>query len=73
MRFVLSLLQTAQPVKLGLGHGFLTGVTRNRRAGSVPWLKTDSIDPHLGIIRVDKLDGTPLATLWWVLPYVCVC
>lgn len=66
--------QTAQPVKLGLGHGMLLGITRNRRAGTLPWLKHDSIDPHLGIVRVDKLDGTPLATLWFVLSQrITVC
>ena len=24
----------------------------------------DSIDPHLGIIRVDDIEGSPIATVW---------
>jgi len=27
-------------------------------------MKCDSIDPHLGLIRVDDLKGNPIATLW---------
>jgi len=62
-----SLLQAQNalaPAKMGIGQGYLTGVTRNRRAGLSPVLRYDSIDPHLGVIRVDKADGTPLATVW---------
>jgi len=29
-----------------------------------PYLEPDSIDPHLGVIRIDRPDGTPLVTLW---------
>jgi hypothetical protein len=43
--------------------GQLTGVTHNRRAPN-PWLRYDTIDPHLGVIRVDQANGTPLATVW---------
>lgn len=53
-----------QPAVLGVGSGLLTGVTVNRRADISPYLKPDSIDPHLGIIRVDDLQGHPIATVW---------
>lgn len=52
-----------QPAVLGVGTGLLTGVTVNRRAGTSPFLKRDSIDPHLGVLRIDRMDGTPIATL----------
>ena len=55
---------TMQPAKFGIGTGQLTNVTVNRRASISPYLNSSSIDPNLGIIRVDKTDGTPLATLW---------
>jgi hypothetical protein len=47
------------PAKIGVGTVSVTGVTKNRRT-------TDSghVDDQLGIIRVDKLDGSPLATVW---------
>jgi len=53
-----------QPVKMGIGKGYLTGVTHNRRADISPYVTFGTIDPHLGVVRVDKLDGTPLATIW---------
>eukprot|EP00047_Mylnosiga_fluctuans_P005565 m.241238 g.241238 ORF g.241238 m.241238 type:complete len:464 (+) comp13811_c0_seq1:57-1448(+) len=53
-----------QPASLGVGSGLLTNVTTNRRARISPYLKPDSIDPHLGIIRVDDLSGKPIATVW---------
>jgi len=53
------------PSKMGIGKGYLTGVTRNRRAGISPYVSYGTIDPHLGVIRVDKAaDGSPLATVW---------
>jgi len=52
-----------EPAVIDIGSGELVGVTRNRRAPN-PWLKPDTIDPHLGVIRVDSADGTPMATLW---------
>jgi len=55
---------TLQPVKIAMGQDLLTTVTHNRRSGTSPYLKPEDIDPILSIIRVDKLDGTPLATLW---------
>lgn len=56
--------QNLQPAVIGLGHGNLTNVTVNRRAGESPYLKPTDIDPHLGVIRVDSINGTALATLW---------
>jgi hypothetical protein len=51
-----------QPVVIGTGSGLLPNVTVNRRAGESPYLKPWDVDENLGIIRVDALDGTPLAT-----------
>lgn len=53
-----------QPVQLGLGVGYLVGVTENRRAGISHYVNSGTIDPHLGVIRVDDLSGNPIATLW---------
>ena len=52
------------PVLVGVNSGLLTNVTRNRRAGMSPYVSSTTIDPHMGILRVDHLDGTPLATVW---------
>jgi hypothetical protein len=52
-----------QPAVIGVGQGMLYNATKNRRAG-MGILKSNSIDPHLGIIRIDSPSGTPLATLW---------
>jgi len=51
-----------EPALMDIGMGNLTGVTHNRR--NSPWVNYGTIDPHLGVIRVDKADGTPLATVW---------
>lgn len=56
--------QNLAPAVVGLGYGNLTNVTTNRRAGESPYLKPTDIDPHLGVIRVDSVNGTALATLW---------
>jgi len=61
---LLSAQNSMQPAKMGIGKGFLTGVTRNRRAGISHVTSYTTIDPHLGVVRVDKMDGTPLATIW---------
>jgi len=57
-------IASQQLALVGTGSGLLTNVTLNRRAGESPYLKPDDIDPNLGIIRVDALDGTPIATVW---------
>jgi len=56
--------QRLAPAKIGTGIGLLNGVTSNRRSGVSPYVTTASIDEQLGIIRVDALDGTPIATVW---------
>jgi len=53
-----------QPVQLALGMGDLIGVTHNRRSGISPYVNDGTIDPNVGIIRVDDLQGKPLVTLW---------
>jgi len=39
-------------------------LTVNRRSSKSPYLHRDSIDPHLGVIRVDDEAGKRIATLW---------
>jgi len=56
--------QNLQPAKIDIGMGILTGVTHNRRTNVSPYVNWGTIDPHLGVLRVDKADGTPLATIW---------
>ncbi|EGD78316.1 hypothetical protein PTSG_09383 [Salpingoeca rosetta] len=52
------------PASLGVDISLLPNVTVNRRAKISPYLQPDSIDPNLGVIRVDDLKGNPLATIW---------
>ena len=40
----------------------LTGVTENRRADISPYLNKSDIDPNLGVIGVNDMNGDPLAT-----------
>jgi len=54
----------AKPAKINIGSTLLIGVTSNRRARISPYVKQDTIDPNLGLIRVDDLSGNPIATLW---------
>jgi hypothetical protein len=42
----------------------LFNVTRNRRAAISPYVNEWSIDPQLGLFRVDYADGRPMSTLW---------
>jgi len=44
--------------------GQLLGVTQNRRADISPYVGPNTIDPNLGVIRVDDAKGNPLATVW---------
>jgi hypothetical protein len=46
-----------QPARLGCGFGMLMGYSINRR-----WLNRP-VDPAVGVIRVDRADGSPLAIL----------
>lgn len=54
---------SAGPVVGGSAVGTLTGVTVNRRAPN-PWVTASTIDPHLAVMRIDTLEGEPLAVLW---------
>lgn len=49
----------------------LTGVTENRRADISPYLNKDDIDPNLGVIGVNDMNGNPLATGY--RQYVLLC
>lgn len=53
-----------QPARMDVGTTELIGVTHNRRANISPYVKYGTIDPHLGVMRVDTADGKPLATVW---------
>ena len=44
-----------QPARLGCGFGMLMGYSINRR-----WLNRP-VDPAVGVIRIDRADGSPLA------------
>jgi len=47
-----------------VGISQLIGVTTNRRCDISPYVQCDSIDPNLGVIRVDTTAGQPIATVW---------
>lgn len=49
--------------RFGIGRSELVGATTNRRSGVSKILKAGDIDPELFVMRVDREDGTPLATL----------
>jgi len=53
-----------QPAVVGIGMTNLTGVTTNRRASISPYVQPWTIDPHLGVIRVDTVSGNIIGTLW---------
>lgn len=63
-RALLAAERSLQPAVLGYGSGSLVGITKNRRAGESPYYTEDSIDPELGVIRVDTPAGQPIATVW---------
>ena len=56
--------QNLQLAKYGSGSDFLAGVTVNRRVGVSPTATPTDVDKELGVIRIDKMDGTPLAVVW---------
>jgi hypothetical protein len=56
--------QNMVPVRIGIGSASLTGVTENRRGDISPYFDKTHIDDQLGIISVDKVSGTALATVW---------
>lgn len=53
-----------QPAQLDVGTSILRGVTHNRRTDVSPYVNYTSIDPNLGVIRVDTAEGKPLAIIW---------
>jgi neutral ceramidase len=55
--------QSLAPAVMDIGSGILVGVTQNRRAPN-PWVQKGTIDPHLGVIRIDDTKGNSLATIW---------
>lgn len=54
---IVAAYQALQPARLGFGFGQLLGYNINRR-----WLNRPT-DPSVGVLRVDKADGSPLAVL----------
>lgn len=56
--------QSMAPAVVGFGREQVTNATRNRRHRDSPALQADSIDPELAVLRVDRTDGTPVATVW---------
>ncbi len=53
-----------RPAKVDAGSFNLTGVTKNRRCHRSHFVNCTTIDPHLGVLRVDDADGTMMAVLW---------
>jgi len=56
--------QSMTPAVIDIGMGNLINVTQNRRAPISPYVKKGTIDPHLGVLRVDDIKGNALATVW---------
>jgi hypothetical protein len=54
---IIAAYNNLQPATLGAGFGMLTGYNINRR-----WLNRPA-DPSVGVLRVDRADGSPLAVL----------
>lgn len=52
------------PAAVASGSSVLSGMTKNRRDGVSPYLTRADVDPELGVIRIDRPDGTPVATVW---------
>jgi hypothetical protein len=63
-RAILEAEAALEPARLGLGTDRLRGITKNRRAGVSPVYTRDSIDDELAVFRIDRTDGSPLATLY---------
>jgi len=56
--------ENLQPARFGAGVGQILSVTKNRRYQISPDITEESIDPQVGVIRIDRLDGSALAVLW---------
>ena len=56
--------QNLQLAKYGSGSDLLAGVTVNRRVGVSPTATPTDVDKELGVVRIDKMNGAPLAVVW---------
>eukprot|EP01104_Vermistella_antarctica_P016348 TRINITY_DN554_c7_g1_i1.p1 TRINITY_DN554_c7_g1~~TRINITY_DN554_c7_g1_i1.p1 ORF type:complete len:522 (-),score=121.45 TRINITY_DN554_c7_g1_i1:264-1829(-) len=56
--------QNLEPALIDIGTGRLLGATHNRRADISPYVSGGTIDPQVGVIRVDDAQGEPIATVW---------
>jgi hypothetical protein len=59
----LSAVRHLRPARLGVGRGGVHGVAGNRRSPNFPHEPGAPVDPELGLLRIEKADGTPLACL----------
>lgn len=56
--------EARRPAALGWGEAEVPGVSRNRRAGkSSQRVKETDVDPRLRLVRLDGVDGKPLAAV----------
>ncbi|KNC56090.1 uncharacterized protein AMSG_02103 [Thecamonas trahens ATCC 50062] len=53
-----------EPAVMDIGIEMVYNLTVNRCAKDVPWLARDHIDPNMGVIAVNKADGSVMATVW---------
>eukprot|EP01116_Phalansterium_solitarium_P025407 TRINITY_DN9709_c1_g2_i1.p1 TRINITY_DN9709_c1_g2~~TRINITY_DN9709_c1_g2_i1.p1 ORF type:complete len:500 (-),score=133.82 TRINITY_DN9709_c1_g2_i1:217-1716(-) len=53
-----------KPAKIGIGSGEMYGVTHNRRTNESPYVNYTTIDPMVGVIRIDDLQDNPVAVVW---------
>jgi neutral ceramidase len=56
--------QSAVNATVGISTAEIHNVTDNRRQHESPYVNASSIDPYLTVIRVDDVQGKPIATLW---------
>jgi hypothetical protein len=57
--------KSLEPALLGIDYSEVYNITMNRRANISPYVKEDSIDPQLSVIRIDSAqNGKSLATIW---------
>eukprot|EP01080_Neovahlkampfia_damariscottae_P011534 gene11534-4787_t len=56
--------KNVKPATVGIGRSDLVGFSQNRRSNKSPHVNSTSVDPTLGLIKVDDLEGKPVATLW---------
>lgn len=56
--------KNARPARVGSRTGKIAGATRNRRAEVSPYVTTSTVDEDVALLRVDGVDGQPIAALW---------